>query len=217
MLKQPTFRTTRRRFAFWVGLGLFTLSEKLRADVFDDLAAATMRQAEPDPDEASQHPEHWSLADNQKWWWYERETWLDGQWKVTGITTPVNKETGKRYRGKRGYLDERLVPQDVRKNYSDAVRPSKSTMVGADDEGAQGEPHATRRARHGRPPSKWLRSLHAEELRAWLETIEVPEVGVSGMTFWIHLTRDHAFDPKRIRGLTEPEQAKLHAAAHFGY
>jgi hypothetical protein len=74
-----------------------------------------------------------------------------------------------------------------------------------------------RRARHGRPPSKWLRSLKADELRIWLKTIEVPEAGVEGMTYWEHLTRDHSFDPERIEGLTIDEQAKLHAAAHFGY
>ena len=37
------------------------------------------------------------------------------------------------------------------------------------------------------------------------------------MTFWEHLTRDHSFDATRIAGLTEDEQAKLHAAAHYGY
>jgi hypothetical protein len=74
-----------------------------------------------------------------------------------------------------------------------------------------------RQARHGRPPSKWLRSLNADELRIWLKTIEVPEAGVSGMTFGEHLTRDHSFDPAKIEGLLEDEQAKLHAAAHYGY
>ena len=37
------------------------------------------------------------------------------------------------------------------------------------------------------------------------------------MTYWTHLTRDHSFDPEEIKGLTEDEQAKLHAAAHYGY
>ncbi len=45
----------------------------------------------------------------------------------------------------------------------------------------------------------------------------MPEAGVSGMTFWEHLTRDHSFDPDRILGLNTDEQAKLHAAAHHGY
>jgi hypothetical protein len=37
------------------------------------------------------------------------------------------------------------------------------------------------------------------------------------MTYWEHLTRDHGFDPIRIEGLSIEEQAKLHAAAHYGY
>ena len=79
------------------------------------------------------------------------------------------------------------------------------------------EPSEKRRARHGRPPSKWLRSLHADELSIWLKTIDVPEADVVGMTYWEHLTRDHSFDPAHIEGLEIDEQAKLHAAAHFGY
>jgi hypothetical protein len=84
-------------------------------------------------------------------------------------------------------------------------------------ESGDGKPDEARRARDGRPPSKWLRSLSANEIRIWLRTIDVPEFGVSGMTYWTHLTRDHSFDPLKINGLTIEEQAKLHAAAHFGY
>ena len=76
---------------------------------------------------------------------------------------------------------------------------------------------ASRKNRHGRPPSTWLRSLDARELRIWMKTIEVPEVSVNRMTYWTHLTRDHSFDPLKIEGLTEDEQAKLHSAAHYGY
>ena len=35
--------------------------------------------------------------------------------------------------------------------------------------------------------------------------------------FFEHLTRDHSFDAAKITGLSEYEQAKLHAAAHDGY
>jgi len=80
-----------------------------------------------------------------------------------------------------------------------------------------GQVSMARRSQDGRPPSEWLRSMDADELRAWLANIEVPEAGVHGMTFWTHLTRDHMFQPLLIKGLTEGEQAKLHAAAHFGY
>jgi hypothetical protein len=74
-----------------------------------------------------------------------------------------------------------------------------------------------RRSQDGRPPSEWLRSMDSDELRAWLASLEVPQAGVHGMTFWTHLTRDHLFQPLLIKGLTELEQAKLHAAAHYGY
>jgi hypothetical protein len=115
---------------------------------------------------------------------------------------------------KTGYLDESLVPESVRVgNVAEEGEAKDATQFEAD----HGKPSVTRRARHGRPPSRWLRSLNAEELRIWLPTIEVPEAGVSGMTFWEHLTRDHSFAPKRIKGLTIDEQAKLHAAAHYGY
>jgi hypothetical protein len=92
-----------------------------------------------------------------------------------------------------------------------------SAPVEVADAGEPGSPDPQRRARHGRPPSKWLRSLEAEELRVWLATIDPPAAGVSGMTYWTHLTRDHSFDPAKIEGLTIDEQAKLHAAAHDGY
>ena len=82
---------------------------------------------------------------------------------------------------------------------------------------AERRSNPSRRARHGRSPSKWLRSLRADEISIWLKTIDVPEAGVSGMTYWEHLTRDHSFDAEKIEGLTDEEQAKLHAAAHYGY
>ncbi len=206
---------TRRRFAFWVGLGLFSVGEKLRAGAFDNLAAATMRSAETAlPGSEQKRPEHWTVAENRTWQWYERENLIDGQWKLTGITTPINKRTGEPYVGREGYLDESLVPAVVR--IDGETKPIESGFREM-SEGDPGQASAARKARHGRPPSKWLRSLHAEELRIWMKTIEVPEAGVSGMTFWTHLTRDHSFDAEKIEGLTIDEQAKLHAAAHYGY
>ncbi|MBI2825197.1 MAG: hypothetical protein HYX69_10975 [Planctomycetia bacterium] len=209
------FPITRRRFAFWVGFGLFNLGEVLRADVLDDLAAASMRAAEPaTPQEPGSTPEHWTLAENNSWVWFERENLVDGRWKLTGITAPVHKQTGERYTGHSGYLDDDLVPAAVRHGEQ---RASAGPATGGAIEDDAGQPNAMRRARHGRPPSRWLRSLNADELRIWLVTIDVPEAGVSGMTYWEHLTRDHSFDSARIAGLAEDEQAKLHAAAHYGY
>lgn len=159
-------------------------------------------------------PIHWRAADNRSWRWYERESLIHGQWTVTGITTPINKTSGQPYAGKKGYLDDSLVPFEVRFG---ADQDNADLPAVADAGSDQGHPDPARRARHGRPPSKWLRSLNADEIRIWLKTIKVPEAGVSGMTYWTHLTRDHSFDPDRIAGLSIAEQAKLHAAAHYGY
>ena len=204
----------RRRFVFWLGLGLFNLSEKLRADGLDHLAAALMDATEPAPPSTVRStPEHWTASENNTWRWFERENLINGSWKLTGITTPIHKRTSEPYTGRTGYLDESLVPEKVRRG--EVSDPADTTDTAVEDD--PGKPNPTRRARHGRPPSRWLRSLHADELRIWLKTIDVPEAGVSGMTFWEHLTRDHSFDAAHIAGLTLDEQAKLHAAAHFGY
>ncbi len=208
----------RRRFLFWVGLGLFNLGEKLRADGFDQLAAATMKAAGSGGAAggtnaaSSEKATHWRAESNSNWQWYERETLVGGRWKVTGITTPIHRETGEPYTERTGYLDPSLVPADLR--VWDAPDPEEAK---ADGENVVHRPDPARRARHGRPPSRWLRSLNADELRIWLKTIDVPEAGVEGMTYWTHLTRDHYFLPAKIEGLSIAEQAKLHAAAHEGY
>ena len=204
----------RRRFLFWVSFGLFGLAEKLHFDGLDRLAAAAMRLADADSAASpTDTPEHWTMAENSTWRWYERENFSRGRWKVTGITTPMNKNTGQYVTGRTGYLDESLVPADMRTDEHSPVDDDSDGKV----EPPPHAPDATRIARHGRPPSKWLRSLNADELRIWLKTIDVPEAGVEGMTYWTHLTRDHYFHPRKIAGLTEDELAKLHAAAHAGY
>lgn len=243
---ESLFRLTRRRCAFWLGMGLFGLAERLHAAPLDDLAAALMRRTDSaragrtatsteltlaDPTETAavaqstttaSPVEHWVATGNRSWRWYERETLTDGRWKVTGITTPVHRATGERYTGHVGYLDDNLVPAELRS--SDGMgklhvvkKEPLDTSTDDDSEQSHGKPDLRRRARHGRPPSKWLRSLNADELRVWLKTIDPPEAGVSGMTFFEHLTRDHSFEATRITGLTIDEQAKLHAAAHYGY
>lgn len=95
--------------------------------------------------------------------------------------------------------------------------PSGPVVDVPDDPHYEGKVDPKRLARHGRPPSRWLRSLDAEELREWLKSVSPPASGVSGMTFALHLTRDHLFEAEKVAGLTIDEQAKLHAAAHAGY
>jgi hypothetical protein len=212
---------TRRQFAFWIGFGLFSLSEKLRIGGLDRLAAATMRAADSKKKLTKdvESAVHWTAADDKEWRWYERENYIKGDWVATGITTPINKKTGERTWEPGGYLDENLLPPEMRaadEEFTSAFGSDSPT----DEHHDHPNPHLPTekvRGRHGRPPSEWLRSLHAYELRTWLKTIDVPKADVSGMTVWTHLTRDHLFDAKRILGLTDPEQSKLHAAAHFGY
>ena len=211
------FQVTRRKFAFWVGFGAFSLAERLNAQSLDQLAAFAMKLAPPVlPPNQDGPPEHWRPAENSTWRWFERETYVDGRWKVTGRTTPIHKVTGDAFTGRTGYLSEDLVPERVRQG---TLSESSASADAPEDDNSstEGSVSAVRRARHGRPPSKWLRSLEADELRTWLKSIDVPETGVSGMTFWTHLTRDHFFDPAKLEGLTEDEQAKLHSAAHYGY
>ena len=210
---------TRRKFAFWLGFGLFSLSEKLRAEGLDKLAATVMQAAGPAKAKAraieqSTPAVHWTADEDDTWRWYERESWINGEWTQTGTTTPIHKQTGERRAEKGGYLDDQLLPAEMRfktKSEQENAASKATTKLN------QQLPTAKRRSRHGRPPSKWLRSLNAEELSIWLTTIETHEAGVSGMTYFEHLTRDHSFDAEKIEGLTDEELAKLHGAAHFGY
>ncbi|HEX4142526.1 MAG TPA: hypothetical protein VHY91_03175 [Pirellulales bacterium] len=202
----------RRRAVFWMGFGLFSLAERLRADVLDDLAAKAMDAVASDGSPAGP-PIHWRTAENNTWRWFEQEKFVDGRWQVSGITTPIHKVTGEPFAGHAGYLDPSTVPASVRGE--DDANETPETI--ADHDFAHHAPSPARRVRHGRPPSKWLRSLHADELRIWLKTLDVPEAGVEGMTYLLHLTRDHSFDESNVATLTIAEQAKLHAAAHYGY
>jgi hypothetical protein len=69
----------------------------------------------------------------------------------------------------------------------------------------------------GKPPSKWLRSLNAKEIRVALKTMKAPPAYVAGMSFMYHLTYHHGFRGSNLRGLTTRELFKLHSCAHAGY
>jgi hypothetical protein len=233
----------RRRFTFWLGFGLFSLSEKLSLSGLDGLAAAAMRRTDKvKAATARTGGEHWAVGGNKEWRWFERENLVKGEWVLTGTTTPINKHSGDRKPENIAYIDDILVPAEVLASDKDAINlvnhevavkndAAKDVVAHANLEHTDGDqpehehvvdldpqlPTAEVRARHGRPPSKWLRSLHADEIRIWLKTVRLPEAEVSGMTVWTHLTRDHLFAADHIKGLTEDEQNQLHAAAHFGY
>lgn len=192
----------RRRFAFCIGLILFNLNRYLRAEKVDHFAADLMEWTEAS---TSENRERWRPNANGTWNWYERQTFIDGEWTTSGLTTPVHRRKKEFHNGEDGYLDESLVPDPVRESTN---RIWKKLAQGRQVRGGFVD---------GQPPSQWIRSLNASELRLWLRTVRLPEVGVEQMTFWTHLTRDHSFSAKRIRGLTEAELAKLHSAAHHGF
>jgi hypothetical protein len=233
-------KLTRRRFAFWFGFGLFSLSEKFNIASLDGLAAAAMRRTQSSngnynsnrmtnsnssPAVESAPQEHWIADEDDTWRWFERENYVNGKWRLSGTTIPVNKQTGERKSDSEVYLEDELVPAEMRSAKQAGVIQASHVETTGDGSSASEDhpefnkqlPSAVIRHRSGRPPSEWLRSLDAEEIRIWLKTIEVPNTGVNGMTHWTHLTRDHMFAAAKIEGLTIPEQSKLHSAAHFGY
>jgi hypothetical protein len=220
-----TTMLTRRSFSTWLAASGFVLTTSHRASAQDSIESeqflpfAETRRPSDLVAVDSKTQERWTAAENESWLWYERESLVNGQWRLTGITTPVHRVTGECVEAVPGYLDESLVPIEYRR--VDLGRhEGHPTVVGSEPPlGPESYGHVSleRRAQDGRPPSEWLRSMEVEELREWLSKIEVSEAGVHGMTFWTHLTRDHMFRPLLIKGLTEVEQAKLHAAAHFGY
>lgn len=215
-------------------MGLFGVAERVGASELDNLAAALMDATEADasppvplpvePPAPADMPVHWQTTHNRTWRWVQREHYVDDEWRLTGMTTPVSRDSGEPLEAAEGYLDEDAVPEAYRSAYDGLVDANGESLTPSEDHGVSADgdelgPDAAdhRRARHGRPPSRWLRSLEAAELSVWLATVEPPEAGVDGVSFDEHLTRDHGFDEDRILGLDEEELAKLHAAAHHGY
>jgi hypothetical protein len=220
-----TTMLTRRSFSTWLAASGLVLTTSHRASAQDSIESeqflpfAETRRPSHLVAADSKSQERWTAAENESWQWYERESMVNGQWRLTGITTPVHRVTGECVEAVPGYLDESLVPLEYRRVNHERHK-GHPAVVGSEpllEPESYGHVSPERRAKDGRPPSEWLRSMEVEELREWLSKIEVSEAGVDGMTFWTHLTRDHLFRPLLIKGLNEAEQAKLHAAAHFGY
>lgn len=146
---------------------------------------------------------------------------------ATSSAKTAARQTDEAYTGGTGYFDLSTVPVSIR-GEDDADETPASI---ADRDFTKRRPSRIRHDRDGRPPNKWLCSLRADELRIWLKTISVPEAGVEGMTYLVHLTRDHlfnlsfgacsarrlTFNEANVKPLTIDEQATLHAAAHFDY
>ncbi len=205
----PQLLTSRRKFTFMMGAGLLGLTHQLSRAVGEETSPDSTSPDSPNTDRA-----YWTVGENSRWWWYERHQLRGKAWRVTGITTPLDKETNEVYTGREGYLDPQIVTETVRNLIREV---SDEEIEEAMQKYSDREADKDRKRRRGRPPSDWILSLTTTELRAWLRTVEVPDVSVRGMTCWCHLVRDHSFDPEKIEGLTEEEQFELHAAAHFGY
>jgi hypothetical protein len=165
--------------------------------------------------------EHWTPEGNGAWTWYRLERFVDGDWLTIGLTTPVSTDSDETVILEDGYLDNAQVPLYVVMGQLPRIPTELAGLLEPSQYDASSAhahvPDATRRSSQGKPPSVWLRSLFASELREWLPTIEVPPATVRDMTFWTHLVRDHGFDPLRIEGLNEFEFFQLHSAAHHGY
>jgi hypothetical protein len=222
MTSQPI---SRRQMLYSTGIGLLTikslraeneLSESQSSDLEEGLSQDWKTLAG-----SGVVFEHWTPEENSHWQWYRLERHVAGDWKTIGISLPKHKESGEAFEPSDGYLSPERIPEYViTGEIPDSTHPAAHSLAASQYDDATAFLHAPDpeiRSRDGRPPSEWLRSLYAEELRIWLPSIETSETGVNGMTFWVHLIRDHGFDPRRIEGLTENEFRKLHSASHDGY
>ncbi len=160
--------------------------------------------------------EHWRIGQNGTWRWFEKSELTKGIWRHTGMTMPVHRRDGFQVSGRdcADYLLMSEVPEPVI-----AAAEAGSADICIAREGASPGPAVSslRKARDGRPPSRWVRDLDADQLHLWLATFEPPRADVAGMTFFEHLTRDHGFSSHAVATLTLAEQAKLHGAAHGGF
>ncbi len=212
--------TNRRQLVFSIGLGFVSL--KLAAGENEDLSAPEATSVSwQELAKQGQIFEHWTPEQDSQWEWYRLERYVDGTWESVGISLPIDRETGEAYEPSDGYLGRDEIPARVLKDelpivphdIQQQLAPSQFDPLQAHSR----QPDPEIQARDGKPPSDWLRSLTARDLRTWLKTIDAPPASVRGMTFWVHLVRDHSFDPRRIEGLTEQEFLRLHSTAHFGY
>ncbi len=112
---------TRRSFSTWLAASGFVLTTSRRAPAQDlveseqFLPFGEARRLNDLVADDSKAEERWTAAANESWQWYERESLLHGQWKLTGITTPVHRVTGKCFEAVPGYLDESPVPIECRR------------------------------------------------------------------------------------------------------
>ena len=211
---------SRRYFGLALAAGLLAAPRASADDLVDELPLHTGDWAWHKLARQGQLFEHWTPEEDDTWRWYRLERFVDPEWQTVGITLPMNKLTGQAFEPAEGYLNPERVPSHVRRGSLPEMPPDPQRSVAAANfqlsVASEREPDPEVHSRDGRPASQWLRELHARQLRQWLATVDPPPASVSGMTFWVHLVRDHGFDPRRIDGLTEDEFFRLHSAAHYG-
>ncbi|MEM9186669.1 MAG: hypothetical protein AAGB00_09265 [Planctomycetota bacterium] len=219
----------RRSFALGLGaLATTSVASTARGALLGDLSIGVINAAlgdgaryVPNRPEPARVVEHWRAVENSTWRWLERAELADGVWRATGMTLPVHRGTGHPISGRdcADYVLACAAPSGLQAALLRPDLTSGPTDYCLVREGAAPGPMPMpqRKARHGRPPSRWARDLSPAELRAWLASFDPPRADVSGMTFAEHLTRDHGFAIEQVARLNDREQAKLHGAAHRGY
>lgn len=213
-------KTARRQFLAAFGLSLVSFKPTWA----EDLEPQSTDPAYPDWQRLAgkgRNFEHWTPEEDGEWEWYRLERYVDGDWRTVGISLPINKVSGEPYEPADGYVSLSQIPSyvlngELPQGASEILTELAPSQFDPIKDSVR-EPDPDVRSRQGKPPSDWLRSLTARDLKEWLHTVDAPEATVEGMTFWVHLVRDHGFDPRRIEGLTEQEFLHLHSAAHHGY
>jgi hypothetical protein len=216
----------RRRFLLALGSGLLG-TRALLAD--DQAQPIEPSQSEAPPSFPSWQDfaaeglvlEHWTPEQDDTWRWFRLERYEQSDWKTAAISLPIHRTSDESFEPSDGYVPTADIPSHVitgaipelPPGLEDRMAPSQFEL----SDPATRTPDPDIRLRDGKPPSDWLTSLRATELREWLQTIDPIQAEVRGMTHWVHLIRDHGFDPLRINGLTEEEFTQLHSAAHEGY
>lgn len=224
-MSNPSHAISRRQLIYAAGIGLLTIKSAIGENELGDLPPADLTEAAigdwRDLSKSGVVFEHWTPEENPEWKWYRLERYTEDDWRTVGISLPMHKETGEPFEPADDYLNPSDIPAYVLDGrIPDLAQPPMHSAAASQYDDATAflqTPDPDARSRDGRPASDWLRSLYAEELRLWLPSVETSETGVNGMTFWVHLIRDHGFDPRRIEGLTENEFRKLHCASHDGY
>ena len=91
----------RRQFAYWIGAGLFSLSERLNAETLDTLAAVVMQCTEKLVDGQASSSRSVGATTRHTLAVVRARDTRRRPWELTGRTRPINRTTGEAYTGRR--------------------------------------------------------------------------------------------------------------------